>query len=76
MKTAAYGLNQVSSKSIPKMSYEFMYGRKPNLNHFHVWSCKVKVRPYVPRTRKLGLKLLQVSSLVTIMAQETVDFTI
>ncbi len=48
LKTAVYILNQVSSKSVPNTPYELMFGKKPSLKHFHVWGCKVEVRPYNP----------------------------
>ena len=44
LKTAAYILNQVLSKSVPKTSYELLSQKKPSLRHFHVWGCKVEVR--------------------------------
>ena len=53
LKTTAYVLNQVPSKFVPKTSYELMYGKKPNLKHFHVWGCRAKIRPYNPHTKKL-----------------------
>ena len=36
LKTAAYILNQVPSKSVPKTSYELLSQKKPSLRHFHV----------------------------------------
>ena len=36
LKTTAYILNQVSSKSIPKTPYEIWSQKKPSLRHFHV----------------------------------------
>ncbi|KAL6350396.1 hypothetical protein AAG906_004347 [Vitis piasezkii] len=40
LKAAAYILNQVPSKSVPKTPYELWSGKKPSLHHFHVWGCK------------------------------------
>ena len=45
LRTAAYILNQVPSKSVPKTPYELWSGKKPILHHFHVWEYKVEVRP-------------------------------
>ena len=45
LRTAAYILNQVPSKSMPKTSYKLWSGKKPSLHHFHVWECKAEVRP-------------------------------
>ena len=45
LKNAAYILNQVPSKSVPKTSYELGSQKKPSLRHFHVWGYKVEVRP-------------------------------
>ena len=36
LKTAAYILNQVPSKSIPKTPYELWSQKKPSLRYFHV----------------------------------------
>ena len=36
LKTVAYILNQVPSKSVPKTPYELRLQKKPNLRHFHV----------------------------------------
>ena len=58
LRTAAYMLNQVLSKSVPKTPYELMYGKKPSLKHFHIWGCKAKIRPYNPYTRKLDAKTI------------------
>ena len=53
LRTAAYILNQVPSKSVPKTPYELWSGKKPSLHHFHVWGCKAEVRPYNPQSKKL-----------------------
>ena len=46
------------SKSIPKAPYELWSQKKPSLCHFHVWGCKVEVRPYNPQFKKLDLKTI------------------
>ena len=48
LKTIAYILNQLSSKFVPKTPYELWSQKKLSLLHFHVWGCKVEVRPYNP----------------------------
>ena len=48
LRTAAYILNQVPSKSVPKTPYELWSGKRPSLRHFHVWGCRAEVRPYNP----------------------------
>ncbi|RVW78353.1 Retrovirus-related Pol polyprotein from transposon TNT 1-94 [Vitis vinifera] len=58
LKTAAYILNQVPSKSVPKTPYELWSGKKPSLHHFHVWGCKAEVRPYNPQSKKLDPKTI------------------
>ena len=58
LRTAAYMLNQVSSKSVPKTPYELWSGKKPSLHHFHVWRCKVDVRPYNSQSKKLDPKTI------------------
>ncbi|RVW64514.1 Retrovirus-related Pol polyprotein from transposon TNT 1-94 [Vitis vinifera] len=58
LRTATYILNQVPSKSVPKTPYELWSGKKPSLHHFHVWGCKVEVRPYNPQSKKLDPKTI------------------
>ena len=58
LKTAAYILNQVPSKSVPKTPYELWSSKKPSLRHFHVWGCKAEVRLYNPQSKKLDLKTI------------------
>ncbi|KAH7569306.1 hypothetical protein JRO89_XS06G0141400 [Xanthoceras sorbifolium] len=58
LRTAAYILNQVSSKSVPKTPYELWSSKKPSFHHFHVWNCKAEVRPYNPHLRKLDEKTI------------------
>ena len=48
LKIEAYILNQVPSKSVLKTPYVLWSQKKPSLRHFHLWGCKVKVRPYNP----------------------------
>ena len=47
LRTATYILNQVPTKSVPKTPNE-PSGKKSSFHHFHVWGCKVEVRPYKP----------------------------
>ncbi|KAJ9696926.1 hypothetical protein PVL29_008922 [Vitis rotundifolia] len=58
LRTVAYILNQVPSKSVPKTPYELWSGKKPSLHHFHVWGCKAEVRPYNPQSKKLDPKTI------------------
>ena len=58
LKTAVYILNQVPSKFVPKTPYELWSRKKPSLHHFHVWGCKVEVKPYKPQSKKLDLKTI------------------
>ena len=53
LRTAAYLLNRIPSKAVPKTPYELWTGRKPSLRHLHVWSCQAEVRIYNPHERKL-----------------------
>ena len=43
LETAAYILNLFPSKSVPKMPRELWSGRKPSLQHLHIWGCPVYV---------------------------------
>ncbi|KAH7576440.1 hypothetical protein JRO89_XS01G0064800 [Xanthoceras sorbifolium] len=58
LRTAAYILNQVPSKSILKTSYKLWSDKKPSLHHFHIWGCKAEVRPHNPHLRKLDQKTI------------------
>ena len=53
LRTAAYLLNRIPSKAVPKTPYELGTGRKPSLRHLHVWGCQAEVRIYNPHERKL-----------------------
>ena len=59
LKTVAYILKQVPSKSISKTPYELWSQKKPSLCHFHAWGCKVKVRPYNSQSKKLDPKTIK-----------------
>ena len=63
LKIVMYILNQVSSKAIPKTSFELWTRRKPSLNHLNVWGCPMEVRIYNPHERKLDSRTTN-SSLV------------
>ena len=43
LETAAYILNLVPSKSVPRTPYEMWTGRKPSLNHLKIWGCPTYV---------------------------------
>jgi len=58
LKTAAYILNHVPSKSVPKTPYELLTGKRPTLKHFRVWGCKAEVRPYNLEIKKLDPKTI------------------
>ena len=58
LKTAAYLLNRVPSKAIPKTPYELWTGRKPSLRHLHVWGCQAEVRIYNPHEKKLDARTI------------------
>ena len=58
LKIAAYILNQVPSKYIPKTLYELWSQKKPSLCYFHVWGYKVEVRPCNPQSKKLDPKTI------------------
>ena len=56
LKTAAYSLNRGPTKAATKTPYELWTGRKPSLNHLHIWGCPAEARPYRPHERKLDSK--------------------
>ena len=43
LDTAMYILNLVPSKSVPKTPRELQSGRKPCLQHLHIWGCPAHV---------------------------------
>ena len=43
LDTAMYILNLIPSKSVPKTPRELWSGRKPSLQHLHIWGCPVYV---------------------------------
>ncbi|EXB30863.1 Retrovirus-related Pol polyprotein from transposon TNT 1-94 [Morus notabilis] len=43
LRTAAYILNRVPSKSIPKTPLELWCGQKPSLRHVRIWGCPAHV---------------------------------
>jgi hypothetical protein len=56
LKTTTYILNRVPTKATAKTPYELWVGRKPNLNHLHIWVCPAEARPYRPHEIKLDSK--------------------
>ena len=58
LKTATSILNQVPIKYVSKTPYELWSQKTPSLRHFHVWGCKVEVRPYNPLSKKLDPKTI------------------
>jgi hypothetical protein len=56
LKTVVHILNQVPSKSVPKILYALWIGRKPTLNYLHVWGCPAKAKLFNPSIRKLDSK--------------------
>lgn len=55
---ADYILNRVPSKAVCKTPYELWSGRKPSLNHLHVWGCCVEAKMYNPNKKKLYSKTI------------------
>ena len=53
LKTAAYILNRVPTKAVPKTPFELWKGWKPSLKHLRIWGCPAEVRVYNPHERKL-----------------------
>ena len=51
-------LNRVSTKAKTKIPYEIWTSKKPNINHVHIWSCLVKVRPYKENKKKLDSRTI------------------
>ena len=43
LETAAYVLNQVPSKTVPRTPYERWTGRKVNLGRIRIWGCPAHV---------------------------------
>uniref|UniRef100_A0A803Q254 Uncharacterized protein n=1 Tax=Cannabis sativa TaxID=3483 RepID=A0A803Q254_CANSA len=45
LMTGTYILNRVPSKFVPKTPFELWIGRKPSLNHLHVWGIQLNILP-------------------------------
>ncbi|RDY13064.1 hypothetical protein CR513_02067, partial [Mucuna pruriens] len=58
LKIAVYILNKVPTKSINKIPYELWNGKKPSINHFHIWGCPAEARPYRLHERKLDSRTI------------------
>ena len=58
LRTAAFILNHVHSIHVSRTPYKLMLGKRPILQHFHVWGCKAKVRPYNPEIKNLDPKTI------------------
>jgi hypothetical protein len=58
LKTAAYIINRVPSKSVPKTPYELWNGRKSSINYFHVWGCPAEAKIFNPQIGKLDPKTI------------------
>ena len=58
LKTAAYILNRVPSKAVAKTPHELWLGRKPSIQHCHVWGCPAEAHPYRPGEKKLDSKTI------------------
>ncbi|KAM1263710.1 hypothetical protein ACFX2G_029301 [Malus domestica] len=58
VKSANYILNRVPSKSVEGTPFELWTGRKPSLNHLHVWGCRAEAKMYSPNNKKLDPKTI------------------
>ncbi|RDY03185.1 hypothetical protein CR513_13259, partial [Mucuna pruriens] len=58
LKIAIYILNRVPTKAINKSPYELWTGKKPNINHLHIWDCLAKARTYRLHERKLDSRTI------------------
>ncbi|RDX82351.1 hypothetical protein CR513_36873, partial [Mucuna pruriens] len=58
LKIAVHILNRVPTKAVNKTPYELWTGKKPSINHFHIWGCPAEARPYRPHERKLDSRIV------------------
>ncbi|KAM1000142.1 hypothetical protein ACFX2A_006927 [Malus domestica] len=58
LQMANYILNRVPTKAVSKTPYEVWIGRKPSLNHLHIWGCRAEARVYNPREKKLDSRTI------------------
>ncbi|KAM2033523.1 hypothetical protein FF1_015515 [Malus domestica] len=58
VKTANYIINRVPSKAVVNTPFELWTGRRPSLNHLHIWGCKAEAKVYNPNGKKLDPKTL------------------
>ena len=53
LKTTAYILNRVLTKTVSKKPFELFKGWKPSLRHMRAWGCLFEVRIYNPQEKKM-----------------------
>jgi hypothetical protein len=56
LKTTAYILNRVPTKTANKTPYKLWNGRKPSLQYFRILGCPSEARCYRPQEKKLDEK--------------------
>ena len=49
---------------------------RPSFHHFHVWGCKVEVRPYNPQSKKLDPKTISGYFIAIVLDQEVLGFIV
>ncbi|RDY00767.1 hypothetical protein CR513_16005, partial [Mucuna pruriens] len=50
--------DMVPTKVVNKTPYELWTGKKPSINHFHIWGCSTETQPYRPHERKLDSRIV------------------
>ncbi|RDY00560.1 hypothetical protein CR513_16241, partial [Mucuna pruriens] len=58
LKIVVHIFNRVPTKAVNKTPYELWTGKKPNINHLHIWGCLAEARPYRPHERKLDSRII------------------
>ena len=58
LKTVVYILNRAPTKATDKTPYEIWTGKKPSLNHLHIWECPAEAWPYRPNEKKLDSRTI------------------
>ncbi|RDX94072.1 hypothetical protein CR513_23581, partial [Mucuna pruriens] len=47
-----------TTKTFNKTPYKLWTGKKPSINHLHIWGCPTEARPYRPHERKLDSRIV------------------
>ena len=74
LKSAAYLLNRVPNKAVPKTLYELWIGRKPSLRHLYIWGYPVEIKIYNQHEKKLDARTISGYFISYLKNQKGINF--